>query len=71
LEVSVRFVDAKAVSVEGVKLLSGPDLKQANTWERPNALKPKPGKAVIRRDGSVQVALPPHGLTVARLKMKD
>ena len=61
--VTVRFADRTVTGVGNVQLLSGDDPKLENTWERPDAVAPRAGKAAA--DGqSLDVTAPRLGLVV-------
>jgi alpha-N-arabinofuranosidase len=71
LPTTLRFADARVAGLLGAEVLAGPDLKQANTWEQPDAVHPIPATAtVVRRDGTAALRLPPASLTVVRLALR-
>jgi len=60
---AVSLADAVVRSVHSVHHLSGPDPKAANSWEKPDVLKPTVGTGRVLEDGSVEVGVPKLGFT--------
>ena len=70
LTVDVSFNDRDVAAVTGVDELGGGDVKATNTWERPDAVAPRPGRAAVSDDGrSARVTVPSPGLAVVRLEL--
>jgi len=69
VEVDVSFTDRKVAKVAGVDVLTGDDPKKSNSWERPDAIVPVAGSAVVDGGGCVRVVAPSLGLAVVRLEL--
>ena len=67
--VNVSFADRKVAKVAGVDVLTGDDPKEANSWERPDAIAPIAGSAQIDDDGCVRLVAPSLGLAAVRLEL--
>src|SRR5207302_1968852 len=57
-QLNIRLADVKATEVTGVDILTGDDPKACNTWENPNVVAPKPGKARLSEDGGIELEIP-------------
>jgi len=67
--VDVSFAGREIAKVAGVDVLTGDDPKEANSWERPDAIAPVAGSAEVDEEGRVHVAVPSLGLAVVRLEL--
>jgi alpha-N-arabinofuranosidase len=61
----IELADGSISALESGEILTGPDAKAANTWDKPDLLLSQPFDAVRVRDGRATAALPP--LSVAAL----
>ena len=66
LDVELRLSDRRATKVIGVDVMGGGDVKAANTWEQPDRVRPRPGRATITDDGAVTTRLPAPGFAAVR-----
>lgn len=69
LEVTIALADRRFLSVQGVDVLGGGDVKAANSWELPDRVKPVQGHAELNSDGGITVRVPAPGLTVLRVQI--
>ncbi len=69
LTVNLELSDQKITEVLGVDILTGPDVKAANTWERQDIVKPVTGKASLNERGGLRVRVPAPGLAVVRARV--
>ena len=67
--VDVSFADREVARVAGVDVLTGDGPKTANTWERPDAIRPVTGSADVDGEGGARVTVPSLGLAVVRLEL--
>jgi alpha-N-arabinofuranosidase len=69
LTVEIDLADRRFACVDAVDLLSGGDVKAANTWEDPHRVVPTQGSSVLTEDGRVRVRVPAPGLAVVRANL--
>jgi alpha-N-arabinofuranosidase len=69
LTVKLELSDKEITEVLGVDILTGPDLKAANTWERQDIVKPTRGEASLSERGGLRVRVPAPGLAVVRARV--
>ena len=69
LEAVVRVCDRQVARVVGVEELGGGDVKAANSWENPHAVRPRTGRAVLH-EGDVRVRVPAPGMAVVNLEVR-
>jgi alpha-N-arabinofuranosidase len=66
LDVELRLADRRAVQVTGIDVLGGGDPKAANTWEQPDRVRPRAGRATVNDAGAVTTRLPAPGFAAVR-----
>jgi alpha-N-arabinofuranosidase len=59
IELSVRFSDRRATSVESSGMVTGRSRDASNTWEEPEAVIPAPLKAAVTSGGGIDSKIPP------------
>jgi alpha-N-arabinofuranosidase len=64
LEVAVELADRAPTRVLSAHSFGGGDVKAANTWERPDCVKPTHAQATVDEAGTLRVTVPAPGLTV-------
>ena len=64
LDVAVELADRSPVRVHAAHSIGGDDVKAANTWERPDRVKPVHAQATVDEAGVLRVGVPAPGLTV-------
>jgi alpha-N-arabinofuranosidase len=65
----VSLADARVQSVQSVRLLTGPDPKAVNSWEKPDVVKPTVGTARVLDDGAVEVNVPRLGFAAVTARV--
>ena len=65
----VEWLGAPVAGLADAELLTGPDAKAANSFEHPDVVVARPFDAVDRRDGAVQLELPPLSLVALSLRV--
>jgi alpha-N-arabinofuranosidase len=68
IDATLDFADQRVTRVIGLDTLHHNDLKATNTWEHPERVKPKAGKATVAQ-GGLRIRLPGPSLAVVRLKL--
>jgi alpha-N-arabinofuranosidase len=66
--VDLDLSDMAITRILGIDTLGGVDVKTANRWEIPDAVKPVPGKGAIIA-GKLRVTIPAPGLAVVRVEV--
>ena len=61
--VEVRLADATVRAVRECRVMGDVDVKATNTWEAPDAVRPREGKAVVQ-NGVLKIDIPAPGLAV-------
>lgn len=69
LSVQIKLAGAQTAKILGVDVFSGDDPLQMNTWEQPEALKPRNGQASLNAEGGLQVKVPHLGYVVVRANL--
>ncbi|MHC4716054.1 MAG: alpha-N-arabinofuranosidase [Planctomycetota bacterium] len=67
-EVEIGVADARVASLEGAEILTGPDPKAANSFDRPDTVAPAEFAEVAARDGKAVTRLP--ALSVAAMTFR-
>ncbi len=68
-DVGVSLGGKKPRRVTNVQVVSGNDPKAANSWERPDAIKPVAGRGRLDADGKAHLRVPALGLVAADLEV--
>ena len=66
--VNIQLADATIEKLIGIDAMGGGNVKAANTWEHPDAIKPLPGNAKLT-NGKLQIHVPTPGMAVARCQI--
>ena len=66
---TIRVADRKIVSVASAEVLTGPDARAANSFERPDVVVPRPFRAGRAAGGVVKATLPPLSLAAMTVKL--
>jgi alpha-N-arabinofuranosidase len=67
--VDVQIADVTIQKILSCDTLGGSDVKTANTWENPTAIKPFPGNAALI-DNTLKIEIPAPGLAVVACSVK-
>ena len=59
MELNVQLADRPIASLVDAEILTGPDAKAANSYEKPDLVKCRPFDDVTIRDGQATYELPP------------
>ena len=70
LAVTVEMGGAGFGEVMAADVLTGDDPRLANTWDAPDAVRPRPGEASVLDDGRLRVEVPGPGLVAVRVGME-
>ena len=62
-DVDVLLAGRAIIGVDSAEVLTGPDAKVANSFERPDVVRPRSFTDVIVDDGQVTLSLPPLSAT--------
>ena len=67
--VEVELADRTIAAVGSAEILTGPDAKAANSFERPDVVRPRPLAGVKIAAGAARVELPPLSLAAITLQL--
>jgi len=70
LTIRVRIAGARCKAVAAAEQLAGADPKLANTWDRPDALRPSAGVAQVDAQGGLEVKIPQLGFVALQATLE-